>query len=82
VVYGLLALLTETTPVDKGKTLPPKVVNCKNFIQSYRPNEERKTRWSLNLPNDLPREGEDSPDCNVLFFLISIALHFKLVITC
>jgi hypothetical protein len=31
VVYDLLALLAKTTPTDKGKTLPPKVINHKNF---------------------------------------------------
>ncbi len=43
-VYGLLPLLTKTTPIDKGKTPLPKVVNCKNFTQSFRPSEKSNTR--------------------------------------
>jgi hypothetical protein len=56
VVYGLLALLTKTTPVDKGKTPPPKVVNSKNFTKSCHPSEESNMRWSLHLPNTLQRK--------------------------
>jgi hypothetical protein len=56
VVYGLFALLTKTTPIDKNKSLPPKVVNRKDFTQDCRPSEESNTRWSLHLPNALPRE--------------------------
>jgi hypothetical protein len=66
VVYGLLALLTKTTPVDKCKSLPPKVVNHKDFIQSCHPCEESirdggftfQTLYEMeaNLPNTLPRK--------------------------
>jgi hypothetical protein len=31
VVYNLFTLRAKTTPIDKGKTLPSKVINCKNF---------------------------------------------------
>lgn len=57
VVYGLLALLAKTTPIDKGKTPPPKVINSKNFTQSCHPSEESDTRRSLHLPNTLPRKN-------------------------
>jgi hypothetical protein len=56
VVYGLLAFLAKTTPIDRGKTPPLKVVNHKNFTQSCRPSEESNTRWSLHLPNVLSWE--------------------------
>jgi hypothetical protein len=56
VVYGLLAILAETTPIDKGKPPPPKVINRKNFTQSRHPSEESNTRWSLHLPNALLRK--------------------------
>jgi hypothetical protein len=56
VVYGLLALFAKTTPIDKGKTPPPKVINREDFAQSCRPSEESNTRWSLHLPNALPRK--------------------------
>jgi len=54
VVYGLLAFLAKTTPINQGKTPPPKVINRKYFTQSYRPSEKSNTRWSLQLPNALP----------------------------
>lgn len=44
VVYDLLALLAKTTPIDKGKPPPPKVINRKNFTQSRRPSAESNTR--------------------------------------
>jgi hypothetical protein len=56
VVYGLFTLLTKATLIDKSKSLPPNVVNRKDFTQGYRPSEESNTRWSLHLPNPLPRE--------------------------
>jgi hypothetical protein len=56
VVYGLLALFAKTTSIDKGKTPPPKVINCEDFVQSYRPIEESNSRWSLHLPDTLPRK--------------------------
>jgi hypothetical protein len=55
VVYGLLALLAKTTLIDKGKTLPPKVVNHTFFTQSRHPSKESDTRRSLHLPNALPK---------------------------
>ena len=55
VVYGLLALLAKTILIDKGKTLAPKIINCKNFTQNYRPSEESNRRRSLHLPDTLPR---------------------------
>jgi hypothetical protein len=55
-VYGLLALLTKTTSIDKGKIPPPKVTNRKKFTQICHPSEESDTRWSLHLPNALPRK--------------------------
>jgi len=61
-VYSLFAFLAKTTLIDKGKTPPPKVINCKNFTQSRRPSEESNTRWSLHLPNTLPSKKEDCPD--------------------
>jgi prophage DNA circulation protein len=56
VVYGFLVLLAKTTPVDKGKTLPPKVIDRKNFTQSSRPSEERNMRQRLHHPNALSRK--------------------------
>jgi hypothetical protein len=55
-VYGLFALLAKTTPINKSKTPPSKVINRKYFTQIHRPSEERNTRRSLHLPNALPRK--------------------------
>ncbi len=41
--YDLLALFTKTTLVDKGKSPPLTVVNCKDFTQSCRPSKESNT---------------------------------------
>jgi hypothetical protein len=34
VVYSLLALFAKTTPIDRGKTPPPEVINHEDFVQS------------------------------------------------
>jgi hypothetical protein len=57
VVYVLLALFERTTPINEGMTPVPKVINHKYFTQSYRLSEESNTRWSLHLPNALPKKG-------------------------
>jgi hypothetical protein len=44
VVYGLLALIAKTTPIDKGKAPFYKVINYKNFIQSCCASEESDMR--------------------------------------
>ncbi len=33
-VDGLLALFAKTTPIDRGKTPPPEVINHEDFVQS------------------------------------------------
>jgi hypothetical protein len=55
-VYSFLALFAETTPTDKDKTPPPKVISRENFAQSYCPSEESNMKWSLHLPDALPRK--------------------------
>jgi hypothetical protein len=56
VVYGLLALLAKTTPINQRKAPPPKVIDRKYFTQSFCSSEESNMRWSLHLPNALPRK--------------------------
>jgi hypothetical protein len=56
VVYGLLALFAKKTPTNKGKTLPPKVINREDFSQSCRLSEESNSRQSLHPSDTLPRK--------------------------
>jgi hypothetical protein len=73
VVYGLLAHLAKKITMDKGKISPPKIINRKEFTQSYHRSEESNTGWSLYLSNTLPREkGRLSRLSSIV-----IALHFK-----
>jgi hypothetical protein len=57
VVYCLRAHLAKKTTIDKGKISPPKIINRKEFTESYCPSEESNTGWSLHLSNILPREN-------------------------
>jgi len=61
VSYGLLAILSKTTPIDNGKTPPPKVINHKAFTRSCCPSEESNMRWSQMLCQG---KSEDCPNCN------------------
>jgi hypothetical protein len=44
VIYNLLDLLAKTTPINQGKTPPPKVIDRKVFTQSFHPSEESNTK--------------------------------------
>jgi hypothetical protein len=65
VVYGLLAFLTKTTPIDNGKNLPLKVTNHNNFTQSCPPSEEGNTRWTFTFQMLFHGKREASLDCRV-----------------
>jgi hypothetical protein len=53
VVYSLLILFAKTTPINKGKNLPSKVIDREDFAQRCRLSEESIARWSLHFPNTL-----------------------------
>ena len=56
VAYDLFALIAKTIPIDKRKTLPPKIINHKNFTQNRRPSEKSDRRRRCHLPNVFPRK--------------------------
>jgi hypothetical protein len=62
VVYGLFALLTKTTLINKCKNSPPEVINHKYFKERCCLSKESNTSRSLHLSNSSKETGKTHQD--------------------